>query len=215
MTRPAVAKGLVAAVVLAAVLAGCSPGRVGGDDRTVAARDPANGADATAAEPSLFELRAAFTDASGHERHLEEWAGQPFVVSMIYTSCKSVCPRIAADLTTLDRALPQDRRARTRFVLVSLDPARDTPAALAAFARTHKLDERWTLLAAGEDDMRTLAAILGVRFRPDGEGEIAHSAIIAVADAHGVIRFRRQGLDTGPAPLVHALAAADESRAAH
>lgn len=56
--------------------------------------------------------------------------------------------------------------------------------------------------------MRTLAAILGVRFRPDGEGEIAHSATVAVADARGVIRFRRQGLDTGPAPLVQALAAA-------
>jgi protein SCO1/2 len=202
---------IVTGAALAALLAGCAPGRVGEDDRAAATSDSADVTGTTAAaEASLFELRAAFTDASGRERHLEEWAGQPFVVSMIYTSCQSVCPRITADLTTLDRALPPDRRARTRFVLVSLDPARDTPAALAAFARTHKLDERWTLLAAGEDDMRTLAAILGVRFRPDGEGEIAHSATVAVADARGVIRFRRQGLDTGPAPLVQALAAADE-----
>lgn len=197
---------IVAGALLAASLAACSPGRVDEDSANVA------GATA-AAEPSLFELHATFTDASGRGRHLEEWAGQPFVVSMIYTSCRSVCPRITADLGTLDRALPAEQRARTRFVLVSLDPARDTPAALAAFARTHELDERWTLLAAGEDDMRTLAAILGVRFRPDGAGEIAHSATVAVADARGVIRFRRQGLDTGPAPLVQALVAANEQRA--
>lgn len=209
MTRSPGKARVVSCLALAALLAGCSPGRVGEGDRAAAAGDPADVAGtSTAAEPSLFELRATFTDASGRERQLEEWAGQPFVVSMIYTSCRSVCPRITADLATLDRALPPEQRARTRFVLVSLDPARDTPAALAAFARTHKLDERWTLLAAGEDDMRTLAAILGVRFRPDGEGEIAHSATIAVADARGVIRFRRQGLETGPAPLVQALAAA-------
>lgn len=208
MTRAA-GNARVVCVALAALLAGCSPGRVGENDRAALAGDRAGVADtSTAAEPSLFELRATFTDGSGRERHLAEWAGQPFVVSMIYTSCQSVCPRITADLATLDRALPTEQRARTRFVLVSLDPARDTPAALAAFARAHKLDERWTLLAAGDDDMRTLAAILGVRFRPDGEGEIAHSATVAVADARGVIRFRRQGLDTGPAPLVQALAAA-------
>lgn len=210
MTR-ATRIGVLVGLALAA--AACSPGRLEHDERAAAAADSANVA--PAAEPSLFELRSAFTDASGRERHLEEWAGQPFLVSMIYTSCQSVCPRITADLTALDRALPRERRARTKFVLVSLDPARDTPAKLAAFARTHKLDERWTLLAASEDDMRTLAAILGVRFRPDGAGDIAHSATIALADARGVIRFRRQGLDTDPAPLMHALAAADDPSARH
>ncbi len=41
--------------------------------------------------------------------------------------------------------------------------------------------------------MRTLAAVLDVRFRPDGETEIAHSAVIAVVDRQGVIRHRQVG----------------------
>ncbi len=161
------------------------------------------------AEPSLFELEFPFVDARGRSRRLAEFRGQPFVASMVYTNCTSVCPRVTADLRTLERALPDNVRERTRFLLFSLDPERDTPAALTAFAREHLLDStRWTLLAAGEDDMRTLAAVLGVRFRPDQDGEIAHSAVIAVADPGGVIRHRQMGLTPDASALVAAVNAA-------
>lgn len=162
-----------------------------------------------ATEPSLFELTFPLTDSDGRSRHLDELRGRPFVASMVYTSCTSVCPRITADLQRLERALPADVRERTRFVLFSLDPKRDTPAALRAFARDHGLDStRWTLLAAGPDDMRTLAAVLDVRFRPDPGGEIAHSAVIVVAGGDGVIRHRQAGLGTGDSALVAAVRAA-------
>ena len=165
---------------------------------------------APAAEPSLYELTFPLTDKDGGTRHIAEFRGQPFVASMIYTHCTSVCPRITADLQALDRALPPDVRARMRFVLFSLDPERDTPAALQAFARERSLDTaRWTLLAAGSDDMRTLAAILDVKFRPDAGGEIAHSAVIVVVDRNGVIRHRQAGLTGDPATLVEAVRAVE------
>ena len=164
-------------------------------------------------EPSLFELDFPLIDREGRSRHLREFAGGPLVVSMVYTNCRSVCPRTTADLQALAKALPPDLRARTRFLLFSLDPKRDTPAALAGFAREHGLDDRWTLLAASEDDMRTLAAVLGVRFRPDAGGEIAHTAVIAVADARGVLRHRQVGLGQGAAPLVAAVRSATEADA--
>ena len=160
------------------------------------------------AEPSLFELDFPLVDANGRERHLREFRGHPIVASMIYTSCTSVCPRVTADLKALERSLPADVRARTRFLLFSLDPARDTPAALAKFAREHALDaSRWTLLAAREADMRTLAAVLGVRFKPAG-AEIAHTAQVVVVDGSGVIRHRRAGLSSDTAELAEALRSA-------
>jgi len=191
------------ALGLLVLLAGC--GRAPSHESSEPVGEPAASAPAPG-EPSLFELGFPFTDADGRSRHLDELRGQPFVASMVYTNCTSVCPRLTADLRALDRALPADLRARTRFVLFSLDPARDTPAALADFAERHGLDRsRWTLLACPEEDMRTLAAVLGVRFRPDGAGEIAHSAVIAVVDGRGVVRHRQVGLTEKVEPLVEAV----------
>lgn len=200
--------GLAIAAGLVAVAAGCGA-------RHEAAKAPAASdttTTTTATVASLHELTFALTDADGRTRHISEFRGQPFVASMIYTNCVSVCPRIIADLQGLDRALPADVRARTKFVLFSLDPERDTPEAMRAFARTHGLDpKRWTLLAASPDDMRTLAAVLDVRFRPDVDGQIAHSAVIVVVDRDGEIRHRQAGLKDDKSELVAAVRAVEAS----
>ena len=211
--RPLAALAPAALAVLLAFGGACSrPGGSAGETtrgREATARDAGGATRARAAEPSLFELAFPLTDAEGRTRRMAELRGEPFVASMIYTSCRSVCPRITADLKSLEQALPGEVRARTRFVLFSLDPERDTPAALRRFAAEHALDPaRWTLLAAGPDDMRTLAAVLGVRFRPDGGGEIAHSAVIVVVDSAGVIRHRQAGMRNDTRPLVAALESA-------
>ncbi len=159
---------------------------------------------------SLFEMQFPLTDQNGRTRHLRDFAGQPFVASMIYTNYKSVCPRTAADLKALDDALRTTAGTSTRFLLFSLDPERDTPEALRAFAAAHDLDTtRWTLMASSPDDMRTLAAVLDVRFRPDAEMEIAHTAVIAICDAKGVVRHRQVGAADDRAALVAAVRAVE------
>ena len=94
-------------------------------------------------------------------------------------------------------------------MLFSLDPGRDTPAALRRFAAEHALDRsRWRLLAASEDGVRDLSAVLGVKYKAEEGGEIAHSAMIFVIDREGVVRHRQVGLSQNPQELVAALAQA-------
>jgi protein SCO1/2 len=192
--------GLTGTLLLMLAFSGCSRPHE---------RAPVSGADRTevrAQAPSLFELKFPLTDTDGRTRTLAEFRGTPFVASMVYTNCTSVCPRVTADLKTLEKALPPDVREHTRFLLFSLDPGRDTPAALTKFAEQHALDHsRWTLLASSEDDMRTLAAVLGVKFRPDEGGEIAHSAVIVVCNPDGTVRHRQVGLQDRVDDLVAAV----------
>jgi len=204
---------LALAAALAATLGGCSRAHEQGEagmSGTVVEEAPSHDAESRAAavplQGSLFDLAFALTDQDGRTMHLADLRGRPFVASMIYTNCTSVCPRITADLQNLEKALSSRDRERVRFVLFSLDPERDSPEALRGFAKDHALDTtRWTLLATSPDDMRTLAAVLGVRYRPDAGGEIAHSAVIAVVDGEGVVRHRQVGLENDSSPLVAAV----------
>ena len=153
-----------------------------------------------------LEVEVMDRGPTGRERHLSEFRGTPFVATMVYTRCTSVCPRVTADLQRVERALPPAVRARARFLLFSLDPEHDTPEALAGFAQRHGLDpERWTMLATRPEDLRTLAAVLEVRFRPDTGGEIAHSATFVVVDGAGVVRRRQQGVTEDVGELVAAV----------
>lgn len=205
-----------AALLLAVALLGLSAGACTKRSERASARaagmerSGASGTGAAAGGASLFEMQFPLTDQSGRTRHMSDFAGQPFVASMIYTNCKSVCPRTAADLKALDDALRATAGTSTRFLLFSLDPERDTPEALREFAKAHDLDTtRWTLLASSPDDMRTLAAVLDVRFRPDAEMEIAHTAVIAICDAKGVVRHRQVGAADDRAALVAAVRAVE------
>ena len=96
------------------------------------------------------------------------------------------------------------------FVLVSLDPERDGPAQLKAFAAAMRLDPaRWTLLTGGADDVRELAALLGIRYRAEPDAEISHSNSYLVLDPEGRPAHRQDGIggDTA-APLARIRAAA-------
>jgi protein SCO1 len=75
----------------------------------------------------------ALTDHNGRPVSLRSYRGAPVLLFFGYTHCPDVCP---LTLDKLTRALRTGgRRTRdVRILLVTLDPARDTPAALKAYA---------------------------------------------------------------------------------
>ena len=75
----------------------------------------------------------ALTDHDGRAVSLRSYRGAPVLLFFGYTHCPDVCP------LTLDRLTRAIRAAGgaaedVRVLLVTLDPARDTPAALKAYA---------------------------------------------------------------------------------
>ena len=122
-------------------------------------------------------------------------------MSLVYTSCRTVCPRTMAELGRLERDASHD--APARFVVVSLDPAHDVPDTLRAFGEKFGLDPaRWTLLSPERVALGTLASALGVAWGPDAAGGVMHSAVIAMVDSAGAVRTRHVGLGTSPERLL-------------
>jgi protein SCO1/2 len=192
----------LACLAAALTLAACAPAPASDSRRAAAApRTAADDRDDEAG--SLFDLPVALVDQDGRHLSLRDLGGRPLVAAMIYTSCTAVCPRITEDMKAIEAKAGAD--ADVSFVLFSLDPARDTPAALRQFAVDHRLGPRWRLVSASDEGVRDLAAALGIKYNDLKNGEIAHAATIFVLDRNGVITHRQTGLTTDFQPLLAAL----------
>jgi protein SCO1/2 len=152
-------------------------------------------------QDSLFRMDAPFSDQDGTTFRLAERRGRPQLVAMFYTSCRYVCPLIVDSAKGVEHALSPDERGRLDILLVSLDPARDDTAALRTVFDRRKLDaERWTLARTDAQHVRTLAALLGVRYRALADGEFNHTSMLVLLDADGRRLASSSALGAKPDP---------------
>lgn len=155
---------------------------------------------------SLYQLDSEWQDQNGKELNLDSFKGKVQLVTMIYTHCGYACPRIVADLKRIESGLEQYKRDDIGIVLITMDPARDTPERLKAFAESNRLDpKRWTLITSEQDNIRELAALLNMKYKLELDGEISHSNIISVLDADGEIIHQAEGLGIEPDETVNAI----------
>lgn len=151
---------------------------------------------------SLFQLDAVFTTDAEKSLRLAELRGTVAVVAMIFTRCPAACPTLVKELQGLQRRLSAEALRNTRFVLLSIDPEHDTPAALAEYRAKMGLDtEHWRLLRGSADDVRDVSASLGVSYGA-GEGGVAHSRMLTVLDAEGELAHQQAGVATDPDKLI-------------
>lgn len=143
---------------------------------------------------SIFGLTTKFTNQHGKPMALDEARGHVTIIAMFYASCPLACPRLIANVKAAEDALSPEQRRDLRVVLVTIDPENDTPAALAGVVDRYKLDgARWSLLTGKDDDIRDVAAVLGIKYRED-DGSINHSSVITLLDREGKIDARFDGL---------------------
>jgi protein SCO1 len=147
-------------------------------------------------EKSVYQLETVWTNDQSQAMQLSALKGRPQIVVMFFASCQYTCPLIVHQLKQLEEALPQGVRTNTGFTLVSFDPTRDTPAALKDYRAQHELSRmNWTLLNGDADSVADLAAVLGVKFKQDAQGQFAHSNVITLLNAQGEIVYQQIGLN--------------------
>jgi protein SCO1/2 len=139
---------------------------------------------------SIYALGMTLTDQNGDRVGLDVDRGKPVLLGMFYGTCPSACPLLISTAKRVMAGLDGGAAADVRVLLVSFDPQRDTPEALRRIAAERGLDARWRLASAPDDQVRELAALLGVQYRRLPDGNFSHTSSIVLVDRSGAIDAR-------------------------
>ena len=162
--------------ILAAAVVCVSTGSVGGETVPPSAGGPA---------PNF-----ALTTQQNDRLWLTQLRGRAVVLGFACTAC-GACPDLVPGLAKLARGMGDAPGRRVFFAVVTVDPARDTPAVLREFGRLHGLRApAWLFLT--EDRMGQVEVVTrryGVAVRRVGERVEADCALTLI-DGDGRIRAR-------------------------
>src|SRR5262245_10198765 len=132
----------------------------------------------------------ALTTQQSGRLWLAELRGRAVVLAFDCTGC-GACPGLVPSLADIARGFGDAPGRRILFVMVTVDPARDTPAVLRTFGRANGLRPPvWILLTedrAGEVDY--VARRYGVEVRRTGD-HVETDCAVTVIDAAGHVRGR-------------------------
>jgi protein SCO1 len=125
-------------------------------------------------------------------------AGEVWIADFIYTNCPAECPRMTSQMRKVATQL-QDR-SDVRFLSISVDPDRDAPPVLQAFAQKFGAPtSQWQFLSVAPATVHELA--YNTFHVGDLIGKMEHSTKFILVDKKGKIRgyystFEPDGLTT-------------------
>ena len=136
--------------------------------------------------------------------------GSITIVGFFFTSCRSICPVLMAQIQSLAARFAEKGIDDIRFLSISVDPERDTPSVLRAYAEQRDLPlDRWTLLTGDPEAIRH--AVVEIFHTPMGAVEetspgvmdIAHTGKLLLIDRERGLRGYYDSDDSGLDELYH------------
>jgi protein SCO1/2 len=142
------------------------------------------------------------TDQFGEEVRLSDFRGRVVVLTFLYTGCPDVCPLVAERLRDAGRLLGE-RASAAAFLVVTVDPERDTVEQLYAYSQARGMLTAWRFLTGARADLEPVWAYYWVgTVSKDTDGRVAHQAPVHLIDRQGRIRAV-SGQSLRPAELAH------------
>lgn len=124
-----------------------------------------------------------------------------WVADFIFTNCPGPCPRMSSQMHEVQTALAADNDVR--FVSFTVDPARDTPPVLAAYASHFAaVPGKWFFLTGSAPQLNRMSR--GVFMLGDVDGSLQHSTRFALMDRSS--RIRGYYLTSEPDAIPHLIA---------
>jgi protein SCO1 len=196
-----IAAVLAAAIALVAILAG-SPGGGSSSTQTVPA-GAGSGFDGAALPPGTSAPDFTLTDQHGRAVSLADYRGRVVVLAFLYSTCGDTCIVIAQQVRGALDELTDAGSRPPAVLVVSADPAADTPARVDAFLSQVSLAGRVEYLDG--PSARLPAIWRAYRITPASSGARAfdRSASVLLLDGRGEERVLFQQEQLTPESLSH------------
>ena len=141
-------------------------------------------------DPGEFSLIDHHGSPFTREDLIDQWT----LIFFGFTHCPDICPTTMAELAELKAQLVGTEASDARVVMLSVDPARDTPERLAQYVPYFHAD--FVGVTGDFTDILSFAQRLNAPFRkvsePDGAYQMEHSANVMLmnprGDYHGFFR---------------------------
>lgn len=145
---------------------------------------------------SIFQLDSDWETQGGEKIKLASLQGKTLVMVMIYTNCKTACPRLTADMRRIDMEVGDKHSDETRYVLISIDPKSDSTEKMKKYLKDNEMTgEQWLFIRSDEASTKELANVLAVKYKQISPIDFSHSNIISVFSKNGVLTYQKDGLE--------------------
>lgn len=179
---------LIPLAVLAVILAACSP-PASQDAAAPAAGPQSGGAQSSCLSRAYPEIGGPISLVSSTGARVTEadFKGKPTLVYFGFTYCPDVCPMTLTSVAAAYRKLPEGVSA-PQTLLISVDPARDTPEALATYVANKVFPAGLQGLTGTETEVRAAADAFKADYsrvdQPDSMAEYTmdHTSLLYLMD---------------------------------
>jgi protein SCO1/2 len=149
---------------------------------------------APAAHLAVIRHAPDFTLKTQDDRalRLRDLRGKVLLVGFVFTTCSGSCPATTHRMGRVADELARHglfKGDRVRLLSITLDPKRDTPAALRRYARLYDVDAaHWSFLTGPPAQVHKVIAAWGMWARPAPAGQLDHPSRIFLVDRRGRVR---------------------------
>ncbi len=129
-------------------------------------------------------------DQDGQRFDTRSLQGRWHILFFGFTACPDICPTTLSDMRRLFSQLPKVTRDQLQLVLITADPARDTPQQLKTYLDYYR--GGFNGLTGDMEQLQRLSRALGLPFVPasetQGDYSVSHSGNLALVGPDGTLR---------------------------
>lgn len=130
-------------------------------------------------------------DQNGEPFSLASLKGRPVLFDFFYSTCPGPCLVLTARMRSIADKLGDTLGSSASFVSVTVDPERDTPPQLLAYAKEQRADRKgWVFLTGAPTQIDALMARFKLVRQHERDGSVDHVLEFFLVGPDGHLRFQ-------------------------